>query len=227
MEYQKLVERLRAPYDKRPVIRALIQLIPYGIGSAIDAAVVTSITNIREERFRTFFDELERGEIDLSEEQISKENFLHAFFITTRAASNTRRSEKIKLFGKLFVKYCKSSDFEDLESLDIYEAFLSILEDLSYQEFCILFILRKFETAESADPLPKNTLVRTDSYWENFLNEIERKLKVSHDEVPGMLARLNRTGFYKTITGTYLNYEGDRGHLTANYYSFIKSFDEC
>ena len=226
MEYQALIKKLCAPYDKRPVIRALIQLIPYGIGSAIDTAVVTSIINIREERFRTFFDELARGEIELSEDQISKENFLHAFFSTTRAALNTRRREKIQLFGKLFLQYCKASNFEDLESLDSYEEFLKILDDLSYQEFCILHILQSYETAESTDPAPPNKLMKADSFWEKFLEKIEQKLNISHDEVPGMLARLNRTGFYATITGGYLSYEGDRGNLTVNYYSFLKFLEK-
>lgn len=226
METPKIIENLSARYEKNPVIRGLIQLIPFGIGSAVDTAVAVNLTKIREERSRSFFDELARGGINLSEEQISNENFLHAFFSTTKAVLNTRRREKIKLFGKLFATFCKNSDFEDLELLDEFEEILAILDDLSYQEYLILLILQQNENSVPPDHSSKHILARTDVYWENFLEEVERKLRIPRNDIPGILARLNRTGHYKTITGTILNYKGDRGHLTTNFKSFMKFLGE-
>ena len=97
-----LVERLATRYEHNPIIRALVQLIPFGFGSAADVALVTTIENIREERAHTFFDELASQDLILTEEQIENEDFLHSYFATTRAALNTRRREKIRLFARRF-----------------------------------------------------------------------------------------------------------------------------
>lgn len=65
-------------YDQ-PVIRSLIQLIPYGVGTAFDVFIVYKIQEIRKERLRTFFDELGAGKIELTKNLIESEDFLHYF----------------------------------------------------------------------------------------------------------------------------------------------------
>lgn len=53
------------------------------------------------DRTKTFFNELRKGNIALTEKIAKSEDFLHKFYISYKAAINTRRREKIKMFGRL------------------------------------------------------------------------------------------------------------------------------
>jgi len=204
-------------YEKNPVVRALVQLVPFGVGGAADVALTTIIDNIREDRARTFFDELAAGDFPLTEKEIQSEDFLHAYFATCKAALNTRRREKIRLFAQLLHSYAfKVTEFEK------FEEHLSILDDLSYREFQILVTLKKYEEANPPKPEGESELQRVNRFWQDFQSECAAKLKIPADELNGVLTRLNRTGLYQTIVGTYFDYAGDRGRLTPNFYIFIE-----
>lgn len=140
-EKQTALQRIADAYEGSPIVRALVQVvmapIPYGIGSAIGAALTSAIENMREERLRTFFDELAKGTRHLTEELIQEEDFLHAYFSTLKAAMNTRRREKIRLFARML----SNASQERRLGSDIFEEFLGILDDLSVRELQILLIL--------------------------------------------------------------------------------------
>ena len=85
-----------------------------------------------------FFDELAKGDVIVDEELLKSEDFLHAYFATTKYALNTRRREKIEMFARLL----KSSITEkDISSIDEYEDLLKVLDELSYRELLALRIL--------------------------------------------------------------------------------------
>jgi hypothetical protein len=225
----KALEQLATAYEDQPVIRALIQValapIPYGIGSAIDDALTTALRNMREKRLQTFFDELASGKHKLTEELIKREEFLHAYFATLKAAVNSRRTEKIKLFARLLLN---SADSNNVDS-ETYEEFLNILDDLSIRELHILLILKQFEDVHpheivktnDDDGKPGNDLQRANLFWEEFEDTIKQKLNLEQDELRATLTRLNRTGLYETITGTFFGYTGGRGKLTPLFFKFV------
>ncbi len=214
-------ERLAHRYQRNSVIRALVQLIPAGIGSATDVAITTRIDNIREKRARAFFDTLEQQDIALTPDIVENEDFLHAYFATTRAALNTHRREKIQLFGRLFANYSRG---ESAESADAYEETLRILDDLSYREFQVLLILKRFED-EAPEEEGLNALQKATRFWDSFVEAVVAEVGIHHEEVMGFLVRLNRTGLYETITGSYIGYLGDKGRLTANFRTFLQALD--
>lgn len=86
-------EKLLLRYESNRVIRGLVQLIPLGIGGAIDVVLTRTLTTIREERSRAFFDELAKGSSQL--------DLATLYFATTRYALNSRRREKIEMFARL------------------------------------------------------------------------------------------------------------------------------
>ena len=219
-ETAKLTDLVKA-YDKRPFIRALVQLIPYGLGSAADTYLATKITNMRQDRARAFYDELSKSNTVLSEDEIASDHFLHAYFSTMRAILNTRRKEKIQLLAQLFIRFCQDKDFE---RLDAYEENLSILDDLSYREFEILLILYRLE-ATTFKPGERRTLAKSKKLWPDFIAAIKDKVGIQDDDIPGTLARLNRTGLYQTYIGGYIDYTGDVGYLTPNFYTFLTALN--
>lgn len=220
-KFRPQLEELGKRYEHQPLIRALVQLIPYGIGSAMDTALVTFLNKVREERARAFFDELAKGKIVLTQEQIANEDFLHAYFATARAALNTRRREKIKLFGRLFTHYCQGAGLTDT---DTYEETLAVVDDLTLRELQVLLLLRDFESNNPVLP-GQNTLQRATQFWASFLQRVEDENGIPKTEVPGYLERLNRTGLYQTFVGGYMDYTGDKGYTTPNFDRFLQFLD--
>ena len=207
------IEQLGNRYQTSPLIRSIIQVIPLGIGSAVDVALDTKIENIRHDRAREFFDELEKGTVQLTQEMIESEDFLHCYFSTFKAALNSHRREKICYFARLLTS---SITLSKIPTIDEYEEYLSILDDLSFRELEILIVLSRYEKEYFLQG-DKNPLQRANRFWEQFSLEVCSKFSISDGELDGMLARLNRTGLYKTIIGTYVGYNGGRGELTPIY----------
>ena len=65
-------EKILSRYNNK-IVRSLIQLVPFGIGSAIDVYIKETIEKIKDDRLKTFFDQLERGEINLNDENIKSD----------------------------------------------------------------------------------------------------------------------------------------------------------
>ena len=112
------IEKLLQRYERNPIIKGLIQLIPYSIGGAIDATLAATLLNIREKRLRIFFDELGSGRIELTQNLIASEDFLHCYFATVKAALNSRREEKIRMFARLLKSYTLPNSFSGTDEYE-------------------------------------------------------------------------------------------------------------
>lgn len=200
-------------YERQPLLRALVQLVPMGIGSAADIWLVTALARIDEERLRTFFDELQAERIELTPEIAESEEFLHAFLATTAAARRTRRREKIRYLARVLRSACS----EMPRGLgDEYEEILTIVEDLSTRELQILALLAQAER-ETQFRGDENDLERANTIWPTFETRVHSRLGIGPEELAPMLVRLQRSGCYIEFTGGYWNYTGGRGHVSALY----------
>ena len=203
-------DSLLQKYERNRVIRGLIQLIPFGIGSAIDVVVAKTVENIREERAKVFFDELAKDDTLLNESLLESEDFLHCYFATAKFALNSRRREKIKMFARLL----KSSITEEgPQGVDEYEDFLAILDELGYRELQALSILddfwERFQNIIGWEWF-KNK-------WDEFTNRLVNELNVPSGEVTPFMNRISRTGCYEIFTGTYTGHPGGFGKITPTY----------
>ena len=216
---RKTLERLANRYAENPVTRALVQLIPCGIGSAADTALVTILENIREDRAREFFDELKRGDVELTPEIIKSEDFLHAYFATAKAALNTRRREKIRCFACLLTS---SIDSSEISTIDEYEECLGILDEISFRELGILVILSRYEK-DYPHQAGERDYDRRVRFWDRFSSEVCSRFSIPRGDLSSIITRLNRTGLYETFVGyssvaeSNLSYTGRIGALTPLY----------
>jgi len=210
-------------YLKNPVLRSLIECTIPIAGPVFDKSLCLLMENIKAKRRVYFFDELAKGRIQLTEDSIKSEVFLHCFFSTIDAVDRTNRKEKIALFGKLL----KSSlEYKDIvRSIDDYEEILSILDEMSYREILLLVKLYSYESNHIYDK-DINELQNVLGYWDSFISCVSTEFNISKDDINAMLIRLNRTGCYETITGTYLNYKGGVGKLTSLFNRIIKLINE-
>jgi hypothetical protein len=214
MALPKAVESLTQRYEKSAIVRALVQLIPLSIGSAIDTAVLTKVQSIRADRMREFFDELARGEQELNPELLENNDFLHCFFATSEAALKTQREEKIRAFARLL---CASTIQGKFSDIDEYEEFLAILDDLSNRELAVLILLDSYESIYQKNE-EENDFQRANRFWQEFCHQLVTEFGIPDNEINAILTRLNRSGCYETFTGTYWDNTGGKGKITPTFH---------
>jgi len=215
-----VVGKLSLLYDEKPMIRALLQLVPsWGVANSL---LQQRVDEIRSDRLKTFFDELAIGKIELSEELIKSEDFLHCYFSTLRASLNTRQREKIRMFAKLLNS---SLTQPNPASADEFEELLAVLDMVTLREFEVLNDLRKNEL-HHPPKAEENEVQNARHYWDNFRKESIQKLFIPENVFTAFMAKLERTGLYLRITITVTDYEGDIGRTTplfARLLEFIKN----
>lgn len=209
---------LLARYERQPVLRGLIQLIPFSIGSAADSALLTQLNNYRDQKLRTFFDELGSGSIELTEEQVSSNDFLHCYFATVSAALRSRRSEKICLLARILRGQIEG----EVSSTDEYEEIVGIVDELSYREVQIISILYKKER-DYPDAGNENDLQRAMRIWPDFEQEVRLALGIDPELLRSMLVRIQRSGCYEEFTGSFLDYTGGMGKTTPLYLKIMNA----
>lgn len=207
-----MTEKLLARYEGNRVVRGLVQLIPFGIGGALDIVVVKTLSNIREERSRIFFDELASTSTPLDPAMLESEDFLHCYFSTVRYALNSRRREKIQMFARLLKA---SLGEKGSRYVDEYEELLEILDDLTFRELQALAIIDSFSNRPRTPD--QNDLQWTNTFWKEFEDRIVSDLGVPRDGVADFMNRISRTACYEMFTGGYKGYTGGKGKVTLTY----------
>lgn len=140
---------LMTRYEDQPVLRGLIQLVPFGIGSAVDTALAVRYQTHRADQLREFFDELGAGKAHLTPELVADNDFLHCYFATVAAVLKSARAGKVRYLARLLRSAVTE---EKVSSIDEYEELLSIINELSYRELGLLSLLASHERATPLQP---------------------------------------------------------------------------
>ena len=85
---------LAESYEKNPIIKSLVKILPYG--SAVDTLISVQLSNMKSARTKAFFDALNSGKLTLSENIINSNDFLYSFYTTSNYISRTRTDEKVE-----------------------------------------------------------------------------------------------------------------------------------
>jgi len=206
------ITTLYESYDNDPTIKGLIQALSlYGIplGPMIDSTIGTFVNKMKSDRLHTFFDELNSGDITISEEQIESNDFLHAYFSTVNYVIRTRSDNKIESFARI-LKNLNAGKINIAE----FEDYTSILNELSEREFYILAKKYKYEQKHKVNNPEMNSGELTSSYWDNFEETTCLKLGISKEELDPMLVRIQRTGCYRKYTEYWEDEANQRGETT-------------
>lgn len=214
---ESFIGKMSLKYSNSPTVKALLQLAPGG--GSLDSLLNKRAEEIKHTRLESFYDELEKGNFELTPEVIKSEDFLHCYFSTVSAVIRTKRREKIQILAQLLKASAKPSALQDT---DEYEDHLSIIDEMSYRELETLALLEKYES-NFPQKEDENKLQRSSRFWPEFMEELKALLKLSKEEAEGVLTRLNRTGCYETFVGGFIGYTGGQGCLTATH-SRIKAY---
>ncbi len=178
---------LAEEYHDNTVLRTLIKALP--IGGIVDNTLANIYTKEKERRLKVFYNELANGSLNLTNEYINTDDFLHKYFITLHAVIETKRDEKIKFLARLLNN--SESPLANTAT-DYYDDFLKALDELTYQELYILITLRKIEREFEADN--KNLDFFKVQVYASLKEKLMSSLGISENEVYAILIRLERTG---------------------------------
>lgn len=200
-----------------PIVRSLCQFLPGG--GSLDILIAERLSEIQQERLDILVTRINQGHLGLDSKEVQSEKFIHAFVKTARAATNSYKREKIELFAQVFIYGYNDHQFEEMDS---YEEVLSIVEDMTLREFKILAALEQ-HSRTTTKLVNENNLLWTQKFWPNFVDTVEKEFHMDEKYLQAVLKRIERTGLYKEIVGTYLGYTGGKGILTP-LYTQIKSY---
>ena len=201
-------------------IRSLIQLIPLGIGAAIDIPLKEAINAYKIKKLRVFFNEISISKIELTEDIIKSDDFLYCYFSTVEAVLKTRRKEKIEYLARLFGA---AVNFEKLKNIDEFESYLKALDDLSFREIEILKSLYDFELNNGLQPNDSviARLKKNSAFWDRFISEAEIEIGVSKEEVNNILIMTERAGCYISSRPQANDYRIQCGTTTKTFNNLI------
>jgi hypothetical protein len=205
-----LLDKIVSLYERAPVVRMLMAAYPPL--AVTEAGLLATYKWWKQRRMYVFADEMLSLNLNPDEEQVKSRDFCEAFGSTASRVLEAKRDEKIRLFAKLFASYVRDNDTTS-EAFDVFEEDLNILDELEYREFRLLLLLRRYELDNPPQP-EQNQAQRTAPYWGDFQAEAAAAFQLSVDELNAMLQRVQRTGLYQPVTGTYWDYLGNRGFLT-------------
>ena len=204
MDRKALIESLAVKYEKSPVLRTLVNFLPYGGGFDVFASAKSD--EFRKQRTHAFFEELASGKIESSPELLEQEDFLFCFESCCQAAIGTRDREKIRCFARL-LNSCVSP--QKVESIEEFEDLFEVLRALTPREMALVARLREFRSVPRSEDFDASAL------------------DGNEDEVAAALARLSRTGCIAPLAEKGAMFGGGTGPGRWRITPFLHRLCEC
>lgn len=108
---KSVIETLDEQYQAQPEIRLFIEAIAafsgLPIGTIFETFVSTKAKELATARMRSFYNELNDGEIELTDELINNDSFLHSYFAVVNYVINLKMIKKLQGLQKLLKVYTK------------------------------------------------------------------------------------------------------------------------
>jgi hypothetical protein len=181
-----------------PQIKGLIQAISSfePVFGVVDAAMNSYLSNLQQCRFRIIFDKLNNSNFILSDEDIKDNDFLYAYFSTVNYVLRARTDEKAERFAQI-LKGVYSRDI----TVDDFESYTYILDQLTDREFTILKIKLEFEKEYCGDESENFEMLKS-KHWGLFMDRICSNLNISFEEANILLEIVSLKGCFE-IALTY------------------------
>ena len=197
MSLDPFIEKIQIAYENDKTIQALIHSTP--LTNYFHKLISERVKELRYNRTKEFFEELNDGGVDLSVGTIESEDFLYFFFQSFEYAINSRREEKVRLLARLLKSGLKAGLNENFEE---FEEFSRNLDQLSYREILILY---KVSDVFKSNPIPTDEQ-HYDNWIETYHNKIietiSKEFSIAEQEIPSILDSISKTGFLRIISVT-------------------------
>ncbi|PEE56858.1 hypothetical protein CN277_11100 [Bacillus cereus] len=209
---------LAEEYGDSAIMKSIVQLFPGG--SIVDTALSVNGNKIKDVRIRKLFifikeaiDKLDREKISI--EWIESVEFYDILQAAILSSANTRSEEKIKVNAMILTNVISGGENDKNYRPEEY---LSALSDLTPLECKVLFTFNK-RFQKISDSSGTELKKAKEMKWKEAIIE---ECKIDLEDVSFIMKRLERSGFVKEITGTYLSYIGGEYTQTEAMSKFIE-----
>lgn len=207
-----LPDRAVEIYSSTGWLWAGVQLIPFGIGGAIDVLVTTRGAALVERRLTAFIEELRGAAERLGEEKVDRafldtEEWDDLVIRAMRSAADTRDREKIRLYAALLVGAAATDRDRDVD----LESLLSAIAELSPLEIRLARSIYEMQKLDVDRDLELTEVVAR-GWGDPAKYPAEAMANLTFH-----LKRLERTGLVSEITGAYWDYTGGAYRVTMTF----------
>ena len=186
------------------------------VGGVISGGINFANEKIVERRLQILLDRINNSELDLNDDLIKSDEFIHYINIVVNVISRTYSNEKIELFSKLISDELKANEY--VNDFEGFEYFVKLIESVSYTELKILEIIFR---ADNLLILDKDGSDNTEEIIRLTLSKIKEYIKYNEDLIIGILDKLTYTGLLKKVlvnSFTYGAYEGTYYYKVSSLY---------
>jgi hypothetical protein len=142
-------------------------------------------------RLRAFFEGLQKGNNQITEELIQQDDQIHAILCTLDAAHRAASADKALRLGTLCASYQLGQVAGGLSEL---EEVTALVADLSEREWMSLLILERWNILEGSHGFENMTRDR-----DRVRDELTSTLQLDEEELESFFRRLERTGLVRLI----------------------------
>jgi len=206
------VDRAVELYTEQRWLRAAVQLVPFGVGSAIDALITTRGGELARRRVESLLEDLRTAIDQVGQDKVDRafvgsEEWDDLVIRAFRAAAETRDREKLRILAAILGG---SASVERDPALDA-EALLSAVTELSPADVELARVLHERLSAPRTETeAGMNEL----QLWTARLEGDEWIPPAARDDRTFHFHRLEQAGLISEITGSYLSYGGGAYRLT-------------
>lgn len=180
----------------------LLRNIPF-YGDLVCDSLDKAFEDFQTSKRNEFYDYIISSPELITTEKVNDITILMEFAKTLDVINKLANNDKVKYIARLF----KTSFFE-ISTYDIseYEEFLNRINDLSYKEIEILFLLKKYE--KDVDM---------------FYKSVDETFQIKRETITGILGGISRSGFCKELTGNlFIGNPGGWFHTTRYFDRFLE-----
>lgn len=163
------------------------------------AATIKSITNIVQHRSKMRTIELlENNAITLSQVRKSDPYYVGCLLRTIEAIERASRQEKVELLLSFYTS-CEKADVMTQQP-DSYQEVLGLLEDMSYTELNLVYLLEKNNHPYTYDAIDPKKQEEVSKRYRASKDAVSKAMGLDHFKLSARMARLTRTGLIETLS---------------------------
>lgn len=163
------------------------------------AATIKSITNIVQHRSKMRTIELlENNGITLSQVRKSDPYYVGCLLRTIEAIERASRQEKVELLLSFYTS-CEKANVMTQQP-DSYQEVLGLLEDMSYTELNLIYLLEKNNHPYTYDAIDPKKQEEVSKRYQASKDAVSKAMGLDHFKLSARMARLTRTGLIETLS---------------------------
>lgn len=210
---EMLIRYDKKVYDTTSFASIIIGGVPI-VGSILSGTLNFANEKLIQKRIGILLDKLNNSDLNMNDEIIKNDDFIHGTSIIVNAVSRTNSEEKIKMLSEFIVEGIRSEEM--INDISGFEYFVELMQTVSFTELKMLEIIHSIDGNLELDNKGRNNTAQLNEF---ILNEIQKYIKYNEDLIFGILDKLSYTGLLNKVQVNSFVY----GATTTSYFYKVSS----